>query len=81
MNAYTKFTVTQLFVCVYKLYNHEPSGGPKGARSATIFSSRCFKSICFSICESLHYASVPSVCFFESKDFTVDIIYFDRTIL
>ena len=61
--------------------SNEPSGGPKGARSATIFSSRCFKSIFLSICESLHYASVPSACFFESKDFTVDIIYFDRTIL
>ena len=61
--------------------SNEPSGGPKGARSATIFSSRCFKSNCVSMCEIFHYASVPSVCFFESKDFTVDIIYFDRTIL
>eukprot|EP00493_Phyllostaurus_siculus_P024490 UN24830 len=59
----------------------EPSGGPKGARSAIIFTSRCFKSSCVSMCEIFHYASVPSVCFFESKDFTVDIIYFDRTIL
>ena len=49
---------------------YEPSGGPKGARSATIFSSRCFKSICFSIYEILHYVSVPSACFFESKGFT-----------
>ena len=43
---------------------HEPSGGPKGARSAIIFSSRCFKSItnlCFDVLNKLEFP-ITIVC-------------------